>query len=269
MADGFYLMHRGWQDNPAFNDEPFSRRDAWVWLIENANFAPGKVGVKGKTVAVGRGQLCYSLRYMAKAWKWDEARVRRFLARLEADAMIRSVTDAGQTLITVCNYDEYQAPERVADATPDAAPTQQRRDADANQNEGNKGKNNTEANASGAGAPDDARSDKDRVWGAGLTWLAREADTNRDELRSLVGKWIKDHGAARVWQLMADGMAQPVPIFTPVEWMCKALQNRKSPDARHASSRKPPGVRVGDEREHRSAFAASLLERVEHLGGSA
>lgn len=134
---GFYLMHRGWQDNPVFNDEPFSRRDAWVWLIEAAKFKPTRVGVGGKTIVLERGQLTSSLRFMAKAWKWDEARVRRFIVRLQTAQMIRSVINAGQTVITICNYEQYQTLERVADAAPDAAATQERRSTDANLNEGN------------------------------------------------------------------------------------------------------------------------------------
>ena len=139
---GFYLMHRGWLDHPAFGGsrEPFCRRAAWAWLIENAVYQETRIGVGRKTVTLQRGQLCYSLRYMAGAWGWDDAKVRRFLARLVEETMIDCVTDAGQTLVTICNYEEYQNVARVTDAPTDADATQTRRSGDANKKEGKQGK---------------------------------------------------------------------------------------------------------------------------------
>lgn len=151
---GYYLMHRDWQDNPLFGREAFSRRDAWVWLIEQASFASKSVSIGGKTVHLQRGQLSSSLRYMAKAWGWDEAKVRRFLSRAKSENMIDAATDAGQTVITICNYDRYQSFDKQTDAPGDAETTQERRGADAKYKEGKKGKEDTsEAKASSVAHP--------------------------------------------------------------------------------------------------------------------
>lgn len=131
----FYLIHRGSMANPVFNGEKFSRWQAWCWLIENAAFKATRVAAGGKWIDLERGQITHSLRYMAKAWKWDEAKVRRFIRRVELEEMIRSVADAGQTVITICNYDKYQTVERVADAPIDASSTQDRRTTDADKKE--------------------------------------------------------------------------------------------------------------------------------------
>lgn len=131
-------MHREWMEHPMFRGETYTRAQAWCWLIENANFAPGKIEVKGRIVTVGRGQLRHSLRHLAKLWGWDEARVRRFIARLENENMIRCVVDAGQNLITICNYERYQSNDCVADAPTDAGATQERRNTDAIYKQGNK-----------------------------------------------------------------------------------------------------------------------------------
>jgi hypothetical protein len=159
---GFYLIARGWLDHPALGGkrEPFCRRAAWAWLIEEAAWRDRRTSVAGKTVLVGRGQLTHSLRFMGRAWGWSEPSVRRFLARLEDDGMIvcgkssdsrpsddRSKTDAhsdarrdaGQLLITICNYDVYQAPvaepDAGTDAPSDAQATQERRRSDADEKE--------------------------------------------------------------------------------------------------------------------------------------
>lgn len=126
---GFYLMHRGWLDHPALGGqrEPFCRRAAWAWLIEHAVFQEIAIGIGRRTVVLQRGQLSYSLRFLANAWGWDDPKVRRFIARLADATMIDCVTDAGQTIISICNYDEYQHASSVADAPSDAGATQQRR----------------------------------------------------------------------------------------------------------------------------------------------
>lgn len=139
-------MARGWMDHPALagGREPYCRRAAWAWLIESARYQDGDVDIAGKTVPLKRGQLSHSTRFLAAAWGWSEAGVRRFLERLKTDALIDAATDAGQTVITLCNYEKYQARseegDAACDAPADAGATQDRRSSDANKKEGNKGK---------------------------------------------------------------------------------------------------------------------------------
>jgi hypothetical protein len=124
----FYRMQRGWCDKSVFEREPYCRRAAWIWLIEHAAFAPHN--------RLDRGQIRVSYRFLAKAWNWSEPKVRRWIAAAEKAEMIRCVTDAGKSLITICNYNKYQLPIHVADAPSDTQPTQTRRVADANYKEG-------------------------------------------------------------------------------------------------------------------------------------
>lgn len=133
---GYYRMARGWQDHPVFRNDAFSKRDAFVWLIEQAAYAEAEIGVTKGVIKLRRGQLSHSLRYMAKAWKWTEPKVRRYFLLLQTCSIIDASTDAGQTVITICNYDKYQASPQDADATIDATPTQRRRNADAKKKEG-------------------------------------------------------------------------------------------------------------------------------------
>ena len=123
-ASGFYLVQRGWRDNPIFKNEPYTEREAWEWLIEEAAFKPVKKWIGGNLVTIERGQVAHSIRFMANAWKWSKSRVARYLNRLaEADMItvhdvIRnrdsSGTDTGTPSgtavrpITLCNYDRYQ-----------------------------------------------------------------------------------------------------------------------------------------------------------------
>jgi hypothetical protein len=146
MGRGYYRMARGWMDHPELTGkEPFSRREAWCWLIEHAAFADRPYRIGSIVVNLTRGQIAASTRYMGKAWEWDEKKVRRFLVRLKTASMIAAETAAGVTVITLCNYNIYQSEAPLA-AAHDAAETaaeapQQRRES----NKGNKG--NKESNA--------------------------------------------------------------------------------------------------------------------------
>ena len=129
---GWYRMHRGWMDHDVFGRDPLDRRSAFMWLIENAAFAPAKTrGPKG-SIVLQRGQLSYSLRYLAAAWRWPEPKVRRFLRATQDAKIIDAATDAGQMVITVCNYDKYQTDGGQGDAVSDALLTQPPRVTDAN-----------------------------------------------------------------------------------------------------------------------------------------
>jgi len=157
---GFYRMARGWQEGALFGADAFSKRDAWVWMIEEAAYVPRDLVVGGKVVKLTRGQFCHSLRFMAKAWKWDEAKVRRFIARAKTLSQIDASSDAGQTVITICNYDKYQSPSQANDAACDAQTTQQRRSNDANNNEGKESKELTKETDTADAAADYAFSGK-------------------------------------------------------------------------------------------------------------
>ena len=148
MSEGFFLMHRGWRENPIFKGE-FSRADAWVWLIENACWRPTRFDIRGKTVTLDRGQLCTSRDVLAQAWKWSGSAVERFLTRLETEQMIERQTGQGRTVITISNYRKYQdASEKTGQPT--GQPTGQKSDSRRTAKEqGNKGTSiEEEANAS-------------------------------------------------------------------------------------------------------------------------
>ncbi|MFC5355453.1 hypothetical protein [Azospirillum himalayense] len=153
---GFYLMHRGWLDHPAFGGarEPYCRRAAWAWLIENACWKNERQNIAGKTVALRRGQLSFSLRFLAKAWGWDAEKVRRFCLRLADEKMIETESEAGQMVITICNYDEYQVPASPSEAGGEAVVRQHRGSGEANTNEGNKGNEESVRALPGDALPD-------------------------------------------------------------------------------------------------------------------
>jgi hypothetical protein len=106
---GYFKVDRGIWDHPSFAAEPFSEREAWLWLISHAAWKPTRLRVGRVVVPLERGQFTASLRYLDEAWRWDsKSRVRRFLLRLASETLIDVHTDAAATRITICNYDKYQ-----------------------------------------------------------------------------------------------------------------------------------------------------------------
>lgn len=108
---GFYRLYRGWLDHPMLAG-PYDRRSAWCWLIEHAAWKPRTVVVNTTEVQVQRGQLVASVRFLAEIWGWKRTKAHTFLTDLKDRTAIRTANrTAGRTpytVITICNYDEYQ-----------------------------------------------------------------------------------------------------------------------------------------------------------------
>lgn len=102
-------------DSEAFRDEPLTEREAWVWLVMEASWKDRTVRSGDYITDTKRGQLAASVRFMAKAWSWTPAKVQRYIKRIEKLKMIRTETDTGVTLVTVCNYDKYQSGSQASD----------------------------------------------------------------------------------------------------------------------------------------------------------
>lgn len=104
-------------EHPVFAAEPFSEREAWLWLIAKAAWRETRHRVGSSVVSVPEGSLFVTLREMQAAWRWrSDTRVRTFLRMLENERMILVDSNAGKTQITICNYSEYQNPERTENA---------------------------------------------------------------------------------------------------------------------------------------------------------
>ena len=109
---GHYRMARRWMDHPAFGREPFTRAQAWCWLIEMAAWKDRTQNIGKDFILVRRGEYATSVRFLAERWQWTRMKAQRFLTRLEKHEMIEKTGTASgtpYTVIRVCNYGKYQA----------------------------------------------------------------------------------------------------------------------------------------------------------------
>lgn len=137
-------------DHEVFAAEPFSEREAWMWLITRAAWKDTRHRIGQSVFDVATGSMFLTLREMQAVWRWkSDKRVRSFLSMLEREGMIETKTDAGKTQISICNYSRYQEVGR----TEDAGGTQAGRTADALKTPEHQNTSRSDANASSSPEP--------------------------------------------------------------------------------------------------------------------
>lgn len=130
---GYVRIHRSLIGHPAFRNE--SETMAFAWLIAKAAWRATRVRYKGHAITLKRGQLAISQRDMAEAFDRDKAWIMRLLNRLISETMVETHVETGVTVITVCNYDEYQG-ETEDRETPRETPREARSETDVRQTRG-------------------------------------------------------------------------------------------------------------------------------------
>lgn len=103
-----YIMQRGWMDMPIFAEEPFTEREAFCWLIENAVWQDVRKRCGNVIVSLKRGQLAFSIRFLAEKWRWHKSKTERFINRLKTETLIETDSSQFVNVITICQYNELQ-----------------------------------------------------------------------------------------------------------------------------------------------------------------
>ncbi len=104
---GYARFHRSLVGHPAFRNDAESM--AFAYLVLRASWKETRVRYKGKAISLRRGQLAMSVRDIADAMDRDKGWIERLLKRLKSETMIETVTETGVLVITICNYEKYQA----------------------------------------------------------------------------------------------------------------------------------------------------------------
>ena len=120
--EGWVRAQRSRFEHHLFAGEKLCRLSAWDWLVAHACYQMHTVSVSGKAVELQRGQMTYSVRFLAKAWGWSKTSVARYLTRLQAETMVEVESGTGRLTITVCNYEKFQTAPLTAGTGDDAAP---------------------------------------------------------------------------------------------------------------------------------------------------
>ena len=122
---GWIKLHRRVKENWLYQEKrTFSRFEAWVDLLLEANHKDNKFPLGNEIVECKRGQLITSVRQLCDRWRWSNTKVTNFLKLLQNDNMITYFSDTKKTVITIVNYELYQSED-------DTITTNERHDNDA------------------------------------------------------------------------------------------------------------------------------------------
>lgn len=105
---GYIKLHRQLQECWIWNDDEFSKGQAWIDLLLSCNHEDKKISFDGKPYVVQRGEWLTSILGLSARWKWGRKKVSNFLDVLESDGMIVQNRNNKRTLIKVVNYEVYQ-----------------------------------------------------------------------------------------------------------------------------------------------------------------
>ncbi len=108
--EGWINIHRQIKENWIWkSEEPFDKRSAWIDLLLTVNHKNKKIPFENGFIEIERGQTLTSIKQLSERWKWSRHKVSDFLDQLERDTMIVQVRDTRKTLVSIVNYDKYQA----------------------------------------------------------------------------------------------------------------------------------------------------------------
>lgn len=109
---GWIKLHRKIRGHWLYTEKrKFSKYEAWLDLVMDANHHIGKVVIGNTVVPVPRGSTLTSIKKLAVRWGWSRHKTDDFLKALKKDTMIEHKKDTHFTLISIVNYDSYQSSE--------------------------------------------------------------------------------------------------------------------------------------------------------------
>ncbi|EOB7323544.1 DnaD domain protein [Staphylococcus aureus] len=130
---GWISIDRSIQNHWLFKEKrTFSKFEAWIYLLMEANHSKVKVPIGNQIVTVERGQRLTSILTLSDLFNWSRFKVKTFLDLLESDGMLEVKTTSKYTLITIVNYDFYQSEQGRNQHQNDIKPTSKQHQSNIN-----------------------------------------------------------------------------------------------------------------------------------------
>ncbi|HEI7060427.1 TPA: DnaD domain-containing protein [Staphylococcus aureus] len=130
---GWISIDRSIQNHWLFKEKrTFSKFEAWIYLLMEANHSKAKVPIGNQIVTVERGQRLTSVLTLSDLFNWSRFKVKTFLDLLESDGMLEVKTTSKYTLITIVNYDFYQSEQGRNQHQNDIKPTSKQHQSNIN-----------------------------------------------------------------------------------------------------------------------------------------
>jgi hypothetical protein len=232
---GYVRIYRRVYEDPDFNN--VLEASVFVYLIVKAAWRQTTVRYKDRIIELARGELALSQRDLANSFKVARSTVQGFLDRLAVNKKIVHRSVQGVTVISICNYDKYQAPqeaEQPPSRPPAVHPPSTGRPQNKEENKGKEGNlDSEELTLFGHAAIAEEEADlRSLVWSSGRAFLERRG-VKPSQVGGLIGLWrktLQDDGL--LLELFGRAIAENVD--EPVPWMQAAIRREL------ASPRKAP-----------------------------
>jgi len=98
------------EDESLFCHEKFSRREAFLDLVQKASYERKTIPIRGGNITIERGQLFVTVRRLATRWGWSVGKVQDVLREFEAVKLIERKSDSVSNTISIVDYDVYSKP---------------------------------------------------------------------------------------------------------------------------------------------------------------
>ena len=110
MHRGYFKFWRCFQDNPRSNDPDYVA--LWLRLLMLATHKPRNVIFKGKRITIKPGQFLTGRIFLADKTGINQSKIERLLKNLKTEQQIEQQTSNVNRLITIVNWEKYQANEQ-------------------------------------------------------------------------------------------------------------------------------------------------------------
>lgn len=137
MNTGWIKIDRAITEHWIF-DDPWKFR-AWIDLLLLANHEDKLVNIDNVVYNCGRGELLRSYDSLARRWRVERSKIRRFLLLLQDHDMLRIKNEKKTTRISICKYESYQGERNTNEP-------QMKRKRNANETQVNTNKNEKNVN---------------------------------------------------------------------------------------------------------------------------
>lgn len=105
---GYIKIPRDLFDDADFSGEKFSKREAFLDLVQMAAHKPTTSIWKGRACPLERGQVITSRRFLSARWRWSVGRVHRFIDSLcDSGRCFMTLADGHITVLTIADYDSF------------------------------------------------------------------------------------------------------------------------------------------------------------------
>lgn len=135
--NGWIKVYRDIRSHWLWKIKPFSKGQAWIDLILQADFQEKTIPFGNSFLKIERGEIVTSEIKLMDAWGWSKSKVRAFLKLIQKDSMVDLKSDRKKTTIKVVKYGVYQDKETTEEPQKDHRKTTEEPQKDTNK----KGKN--------------------------------------------------------------------------------------------------------------------------------